>query len=144
MHNNPSKLYCISDNMQHMTKISNLSDVIPTMESIPCHDCGNHVTMSPHPNSHLIAGMDDCLYHAQCRNIACENYSKKKKTFFISIACQAANNNRSVNSSTTGVTKGIKTATKHKITTAYEFNEVLEKIINPGTTTTIHKRFVIS
>ena len=30
-----------------------------------------------------------------------------------------------------------------KITTAHEFNEVLDKIINPGTRTTISKRFVI-
>ena len=34
--------------MQHMTKINNLSDVIPPMESIPCPDCGNRVTISPH------------------------------------------------------------------------------------------------
>ena len=26
--------------MQHMTNITNLSDVIPTMESIPCPECG--------------------------------------------------------------------------------------------------------
>ena len=64
--------------MQHMTNITNLSDVIPTMESIPCPDCGNRVTISPHPNSHVIAGMDDCLYHGQCRNIACQNCSKRK------------------------------------------------------------------
>ena len=65
--------------MQHMTNITNLTDVIPTMESIPCPDCGNHVTISPHPNSHFIACMDDCLYHGQCRNISCQNCSKKKK-----------------------------------------------------------------
>ena len=47
--------------MQQMTNITNLSDIIPTMESIPCPDCGNRVTISPHPNSHFIAGMDDCL-----------------------------------------------------------------------------------
>ena len=109
--------------MQHMTKINNLSDVIPPIESIPCPDCGNCVTILPHPNSHFIAGMDDCLYHGQCRNIACQNCSKKKKVFLICIACQATNNrsvkcqatnnNRSVNGSTTGVTKRIKTATKH-------------------------------
>ena len=96
-----------------MTKITNLSDVIPPMESIPCPDCGNHVTISPHPNSHFIDGMDDCLYHGQCRNIACQNCSKKKKVFLICIACQATNNNRSFNGSTTNVTKSIKTATKH-------------------------------
>ena len=96
-----------------MTKINNLSDVIPPMESIPCPDCGNCVTISPHPNSLFIAGMDDCLYHGQCRNIACQNCSKKKKVFLICIACQATNKNRSVNGSTTGVTKSIKTATKH-------------------------------
>ena len=99
--------------MQRMTNITNLSDVIPTMESIPCPDCGNHVTISPHPNSHVIAGMDDCLYHGQCRNIACQNCSKKKKVFLVCIACHATNNSRSVNGSTTGVTKSIKTATKH-------------------------------
>ena len=131
--------------MQHMTNITNLSDVIPTMESIPCPDCGNHVTISPHPNSHFIGGMDDCLYHGQCRNIACQNCSKKKKVFLVCIACLATNNNRSVNGSTNSVKKSIKTATKHKITTRYEFNEVLEKIIiNPGRTTKIiHKRFVM-
>ena len=83
------------------------------MESIPCPDCGNCVTISPHPNSHFIAGMDDCLYRAQSRNIACQNCSKKKKVFLVCITCQATNNNRSVNGSTTGVTKRIKTATKH-------------------------------
>ena len=40
--------------MRHMTKINNLSDVIPPMESIPCPDCGNCVTISPHPNSLLL------------------------------------------------------------------------------------------
>ena len=85
--------------MQHMTKINNLSDVIHPMESIPCPDCGNRVTISPHPNSHF--------------NIACQNCSKKKKVFLVCIACQATNNNGSVNGSTTGVTKSIKTATKH-------------------------------
>ena len=99
--------------MQHMTNITNLSDVIPTTESIPCPDCGNHVTISPHPKSHFIAGMDDCLYHGQCRNIACQNCSKKKKVFLVCLACLATNNNRSVNSSTYGVQKSIKTATKH-------------------------------
>ena len=96
-----------------MTKITNLSDVIPPMESIPCPDCGNRVTISPHPNSHFIAGMDDCLYHGQCRNIACQNFSKKKKVFLVCIACQATNNNRSLNGSTTCVTKRIKSATKY-------------------------------
>ena len=99
--------------MQHMMNITNLSDVIPTMESIPCPECGNHVTISSHPDSHVIAGMDDCLYHGQCRNIACQNCSKKKKVFLICIACHAINNNRSVNGSRTGATKSIKTATKH-------------------------------
>ena len=99
--------------MQHMTNSTNHSDVIPTMESIQCPDCGNRVTISPHPNSHIIAGMDNCLYHVQCRNIACQNCSKKKKVFLVCIACQATNNNRSVNGSTTSVTKSIKTATKH-------------------------------
>ena len=56
--------------MQHMTNITNLSDVIPTMESIPCPDCGNRVTISPHRNSHVIARMDDCLYHGQCKCIS--------------------------------------------------------------------------
>ena len=96
-----------------MTNLTILSDVIPTMESIPCPDCGNHVTISPHPNSHIIAGMNDCLYHGQCRNVACQNCSKKKKVFLICIACHAINNNQSVDGSTTGVTKSIKTATKH-------------------------------
>ena len=57
--------------------------------------------------------MDDCLYHGQCRNIACQNCSKKKKVFLVCIACLATNNNRSVNGSTNGVQKSIKTATKH-------------------------------
>ena len=99
--------------MQYITNITNLSDVIPTMESIPCPDCGNRVTISPNPNSHFIAGMDDCLYHGQCRKIACQNFSKKKKVFLVCIACLATNNNRSVNGSTYGVQKSIKTATKH-------------------------------
>ena len=114
MHNNPSKLiYCMSDNMQHMTNNNNLSDVIPPMECIPCPDCGNHVKISPHPNFHCIAGMDDCLYHGQCKNIACQNCSKKKKVFLICSACLATNNSISVNGSMTGVTKSIKTTTKH-------------------------------
>ena len=99
--------------MQHMTNITNLCDVIPTTESIPCPDCGNHVTISPHPNSHFTAGMDDCLYHGQCKNIACQNCSKKKKVFLVFLACLATNNNRSVNGSAYGVQKSIKTATKH-------------------------------
>ena len=82
--------------MQQLTKINNLSDVIPSMESIPCPDCGNHVTISAHPNSHYISGMDDCLYHGQCRNIACQNCSEKKKVFLICIGCQVTNNNRSL------------------------------------------------
>ena len=66
MHNNQTYyFYYISEIMQHMTNITNLSDVIPTMESIPCPDCGNRVTISPHPNSHFIAGMDDCLWPMQ-------------------------------------------------------------------------------
>ena len=64
--------------MQERTNITNLSDVIPIMESIPCPDCGNPVIISPHPNSHYIAGMDDCLYHGQCKNIPCQTCSKKK------------------------------------------------------------------
>ena len=94
-----------------MTNITNLSEVIPTMESIPCPDCGNCVTISPHPNSLFIAGMDDCLYHGQCKNIACQTCSKKKKVFLVCIACLATNNNRSVNGSTHG--ESTKTATKH-------------------------------
>ena len=62
-----------------MTTITNLSDIIPTTESIPCPDCGNRVTISPHPNLHFIAGMDDCLYHGQCKNIACQTCSKKRR-----------------------------------------------------------------
>ena len=99
--------------MQQMTNITNLSDVIPTMESIPCPDCGNRVTISPHPNSHYIAGMDDCLYHGQCKNIACQTCSKKKKVFLVFISCLATNNNRSVHGSTHGVHKNTKIATKH-------------------------------
>ena len=99
--------------MQHMTNITNLSDVIPTMESILCPDCGNRITISPHPNSHFIANMAHCLYHGQCRNIACQNSSKKKKVFVVCIACRANNNNRSVTHSTNGVQKSLKTATKH-------------------------------
>ena len=99
--------------MQHMTNITNLSDVIPTMESIPCPDCGNRVTISPHPNSHFIARMDDCLYHGQCKNIACQTCSIKKKVFLVCIACLATNNNRSVHGSTHSVHKSTKTATKH-------------------------------
>ena len=99
--------------MQHMTNITNLSDVIPTTESIPYPDCGNRVTISPHPNSHFIAGMDDCLYHGQCWNIACQNCSKKKKVFLVCLGCLATNNNRSVNGSTYGVQKSIKTTTEH-------------------------------
>ena len=89
---------------------NNLSDVIPPVESIPCPDCGNHVTISPHHNSHCIAGMDDCLYHGQCRNIACQNCSTKKKVFLVRIACQSTTDNRSVNGS---MKKSIKTTTKH-------------------------------
>ena len=99
--------------MQQMTNITNLSDIIPTMESIPCPDCGNHVTISPHPNSHYIAGMDDCLYHGQCKNIACQTCSKKKKVFLVCIACLTTNNNRSVHGSTHSVYKSTKAATKH-------------------------------
>ena len=88
-----------------MTNITNLNDVIPTTESIPCPDCGNCVTISPHPNSHFIADMDDCLYHGQCKNIACQTCSKKKNVFLICITCLAINNNRSVNGSTHGAQK---------------------------------------
>ena len=132
--------------MRHVTNITNLSDVIPTMESIPCPDCGNCVTILPHPNSHVIAGMDDCLYHGQCRNIACQNCSKKEKVFLVCIACHANNNSRSVNGSTTGVTKSIKTATKHRKSQEHMnlMNYWGKIIINPGRTTTIiHKRFVM-
>ena len=38
---------------------------------------------------------------------------KKEKVCLVCIACQATNNNRSVNGSMTGVTKSIKTTTKH-------------------------------
>ena len=99
--------------MQERTNITNLSDIIPTMESIPCPDCGNPVIISPHPNSHYIAGMDDCLYHGQCKNIACQTCSKKKKVFLVCIACLATNNNRSVHGSTHSVYKSTKAATKH-------------------------------
>ena len=64
-------------------------------------------------NSHYIAGMDDCLYHGQCKNIACQTCSKKKKVILICIVCLATNNNRSVNGSTHGVQKSTKSATKH-------------------------------
>ena len=125
--------------MQHMTNITNLSDVIPTMESVPCPDCCNRVTISSHPNSHIIAGMDDCLYHGQCRNIACQNCSKKKKIFLVCLACLATNNNRSVNGSTYGVQKNIKTATKHTKSQQH-MNSIKywKKIITkPGRTTKI-------
>ena len=98
--------------MQNLTNNNNLRDVIPPMECIPCPDCGDRVTISPHPNSHCIAGMDDCLYHGQCRNTACSVCSKKK-VFLVCIACLANNSNTSINGSTTGVTKSMKTATKH-------------------------------
>ena len=91
---------------------NNIISVIPPVESIPCPDCGNHVTISPHPNSHGIAIMDDCLYHGQCQYIACQNCSTKKKVFLVCITCQSMTD-RSVNGSMTGVTKIIKTATKH-------------------------------
>ena len=45
---------------------SNLSAVTPTVESILYPDCGDNVTITSHPNSHGIAGMDDFLYHSQC------------------------------------------------------------------------------
>ena len=99
--------------MQNLTNNNNLRDVIPPMECIPCPDCGDRVTISPHPNSHCIAGMDDCLYHGQCRNTACQNCSKKKKVFLVCIACLANNSNTSINGSSTGMTKSMKTATKH-------------------------------
>ena len=112
--------------------------------SIPCPDCANRVTISPHPNSHFIDGMDDCLYHGQCRNIACPNCSKKEKVFLICIACLVTNNNRSVNGSTNGLQKSIKTATKHAKSQQH-MNSIKywKKIITkPGRTTKIiHKRF---
>ena len=43
---------------------NNLSAVIPPVESILCPDCGNNVTIAPHPNSHGIADLDVFLYHA--------------------------------------------------------------------------------
>ena len=69
--------------MQNLTNNNNLRDVIPPMECIPCPDCGDCVTISPHPNSHCIAGMDDCLYHGQCRNTACSVCSKKKYSLYV-------------------------------------------------------------
>ena len=129
-----------------MTNITNLSDLIPTMESIPCPDCGNRLTISPHPNSHVIAGMDDCLYHGQCRNIACQYLSKKEKVFLDCIACHATNNCRFVNGSTTGVTKSIKTTTKHAKSQQHmnSMKNWKKIIINPGRLTTfIHKRFIM-
>ena len=69
--------------MQNLTNNNNLLDVIPPMECIPCPDCGDRVTISPHPNSHCIAGMDDCLYHGQCRNTACSVCSKKKYSSYV-------------------------------------------------------------
>ena len=132
--------------MQHMTNINNLSDVIPTMESIPCPDCGNRATISPHPNSQVVPGMDDCFYHGQCRIIACQNCSKKKTVFFVCIACHATNNSISVNGSTTGVTKSIKTTTKHAKSQLHMSSMKYWKMIifNPGRATTIiHKRFII-
>ena len=128
--------------MQQMTNITNLSDVIHTMESIPCPDCGNRTTISPHPNSYHIAGMDDCLYHGQCKNIACQTCSKKKKVFLVCIACSATNNNRSVNGSTHGVHKSTKTATKHAKTQQHMSSMKYWKTIitKTGTATTIiHK-----
>ena len=91
---------------------TNLSAVVPPVESILCPDCGDNITIAPHPNSCGIAGMDDCLYHGQCTNITCQNFSMKKKVFLVCIACQSMSD-RSVNGSVTRVTKSIKTATKH-------------------------------
>ena len=121
-----------------MTTITNLSDVIPTTESIPCPDFGNRVTILPHPNSHFIAGMDDCLYHSQCKNIACQTCSKKKKVFLVCIACLTTNNNRWPKWCAKKHQDSHQTC---KITTTYEFNEIMEKIITkPGRTTKIiHK-----
>ena len=79
---------------------TNLSAVIPPVESILCPDCGDNVTIAPHSNSYGIAGMDDCLYHGQCSNIVCQNSSMKKKVFLVSIACQSMSD-RSVNDSVT-------------------------------------------
>ena len=91
---------------------TNLSAVIPPEEFFLCPDCGATVTIAPHPNLHGIAGMDDCLYHGQCRSVACQNCSTKKKVFLVCIACQSMSV-RSVNGSMTGVTKSTKTTTKH-------------------------------
>ena len=91
---------------------NNLSAVIPPVQSILCPDCSNHVTISPQLNSHGIAGINECLFHCQCRNIACQNCSTKKKVFLVCIACQSMTD-RSVIGSMTRVTKSIKTTTKH-------------------------------
>ena len=125
-----------------MTTNTNLSDVIPTTESIPCPDYGNRVTISPHPNSHYIACMVDCLYHGQCKNIACQTCSKKKKVFLVCIACLATNNNRSVNGSIHGVQKSTKSATKHAKSQQHMYSMKYwgKNITKPGTATKIiHK-----
>ena len=96
-----------------MSNFTSLSDVFPSMESIPCPDCGNHVTISPHPNSHFIPGMDDCLYHGQCKNIVCQTCSKKRKVFLVCLACYTNNNNRHVKCSTYSVHQNTRAATKH-------------------------------
>ena len=91
---------------------TNPSTVIPPVQSILCPDCDDNITIGPHPNSHGIASMDDCHYHEQCSNIACQNTSTKKKVLLVCIACQSMSD-RSVNGSVPGFTKSIKTATKH-------------------------------
>ena len=125
--------------MQHMTNITSLSDIIPTTESIPCPDCGNHVTISPHPNSHFIPGMEDCLYHGQCKNIACQTCSKNKKVFLVCLACYTTHNNRPVKGSTYGVQQSTRTATKHAKTQKHKNSmKYWKKIITkPGRTTKI-------
>ena len=130
--------------MQHMTNITNLSDIISPMESIPSPDCGNCVPISPHPNSHFIDGMDDCLYHGQCRNIACQNCSKKKRYSLSVLHVWPPIIINLLMVQQPVCKKHQDCHQTRKITTAYEFNEVLEKIINPGKPTTIiRKRFVI-
>ena len=65
--------------MQHTTNITNLSDIIPTVESIPCPDCGNRVTISPHPNSHFIAGMDDVFIMANAGTLHAKIVLKRRR-----------------------------------------------------------------
>ena len=95
-----------------MTSTNHNAVIPPAVECILCPDCGDNITITSHPNSHGIAGMDDCLYNGQCSNIACQNFSMKKKVFLVCIACQSMSD-RSVNGSVTRVTNSIKTTTKH-------------------------------